>query len=278
MNHLLGLNTGIIKSPQGVVVIALKFITSAQSQQLVYLPPDQLQSVLFAVFNCYRTLQQLHQQSPEQVREFVIAQTQALSENIPAFTHEEVNTPDIEYRVTDFIMKQRDGRINFLFFLQNGDVITLELAYTQMEYIMSLFLTTIQNADDAQLTALCLSTNDFLPLYTVDFSGSEGQGIRYNQFSQPEWKTGVFNVFHSIVFIQPDKTIACGAIVKAAAGFEPGRVENIAQYLLQNNTLLSPYKDFRMTIDHVCLDVSSDEGNLDSLLRVHMAHRTAKML
>lgn len=277
MNQLTGMNTGIIKSPQGELVITLKFATNARSQQLVYLPPDQLQSMLFATFSGYCALQHLYRQTPDPVREQVIICTQMLGENIPAILPDEVNNPRVERWVTDFVMKQRHEKIIFLFFLKNGEIITLELAYAQMECVLGFLLTTVQNASDAQLKVLCLSANDFLPLYTVDFISSGGQGINYNQFSPSEWKLGVFNTFHSIVFIQPDGIISCGAIIKAAVAFEPERIENIAQFLLHNNTLLSPYKDHTMTIDHVRLDVPANEGSLERLMRSHLSHRTAKM-
>lgn len=277
MNQLTGLNTGIIKSPQGVVAIALKFTTHSQGQQLVYLPHEQFQSLLFATFSGYRTLQQLHQRIPESVRDLVIAHTQALSGNIPPFAPEEVNSLNIGLRVTEFVMKQRQDKSNFLFFLQNGEVITLKLDYTQMEYVLSLLLNTIQTTDDERLAAFYLSANDFLPLYTVDFTGGAGKGINYNQFPSPEWKSAVFDTFHSIIYIQPEGTISCGAIIKAASTFEPGRIEKIARLLLQNNSMLSPYKDHVMTIDHARLDIPSSEGVQDRLLRTHLAHRTGKM-
>ncbi|MBK4716859.1 MULTISPECIES: YjeJ family protein [Tenebrionibacter/Tenebrionicola group] len=277
MNQLTGLNTGIIKSPQGVVAIALKIAAQSRSQQRLYLPPDQLQSVLFATFNVYLILRQLHQQSPESVQAGVLASSKALSENIPAIDPDEVNKPDIDYRVTDFVMKRKPDNVHFLFFLKNGEVIALQLACVQVEYLLNVLLSTIRNADDAQLTALCLSANDFLPFYTVDFSGGEGRGINYNPFSPPAWKTALFNTFHSIIYRQPDGRLPCGAIIKSASTFNPGRIEAIAQFLLLNNALLTPYKHRKMTIDHAQLTIPAGEESLDRLLRSHLAHRNTKL-
>lgn len=276
MNKLNGINLGIIKSPQGVLAIALK-ISTQQRQQLIYLPPEQLKSVFFACFWGYRHLQKLHDKMPESIREQVIASTQALNSHTLSFSDEELSSPKIDLRVTDFVMKQQQDSINYIFFLQDDNIITLELMFTQMEYVLSAMLTTIQTAEDEALMQLCLNSNDFLPLFTVDFDNGENKGINYNQFSPPKWQLDAFDTYHSVVYIQPDGKISCGFIFKAASFIELARIENIAQFLLYNNGLLTRYKDHKMTINHAYLDISPDEGTMDSLFRAHLAHRTKAM-
>jgi len=277
MNMLKGINTGVINSANGVPVIALKIIDSGDSEQLLLLPPDQLQEVMFALFSCYRSLHRIYQQSPDQIREQVNANSQTLSTNVPAISLDEVQSISAERCVTNFVLKQRQDRINFLFLLQNDENLLLALDYTQIEYVLSLLANTIQNAGNEQLMALCLTMNDFIPLYVTTFNKGENEGIDYNQFSVPDWKSETFDTFHSILFIQPDGAIACGAIIKAEPAFPAGRIEFIAQILLQNNKMLVPYKNHTMIIDHTRLDIPVGDESMEKLLRAHIAHRTKKL-
>ncbi|HDT5918631.1 TPA: hypothetical protein QHC73_005968, partial [Raoultella ornithinolytica] len=144
MNKLMGINTGIIKSATGVLALALKAHSASGSESLIYLPPDRLQSLLFAVFSSYRRLQMMFREDAESVREQVIAQSEALNSRIPVVTLDEVQQPDVALRTIDFVMKPYQERVTFLFFLQNDSVVAIDLALTQMEYLLGLLLTTIQ--------------------------------------------------------------------------------------------------------------------------------------
>lgn len=93
MNKLMGINTGIIKSATGVLALALKAHSASGSESLIYLPPDRLQSLLFAVFSSYRRLQMMFREDAESVREQVIAQSEALNSRIPVVTLDESSSP-----------------------------------------------------------------------------------------------------------------------------------------------------------------------------------------
>ncbi len=277
MSILTGINTSIIKSPKGVFAIALKASCVPATEHLLYLPPNQLQELMFATCSCYRTLQMMHQQDPEPIREKVVADAQALSVNIPPIALDETHSPQIDLRVTSFVMKHRQDKVRFLFFLQNSEVVTLELTLTQMEYVLSVLISTVQNAQDEYLTSLCLGSNDFIAFYTVDFINAQHEGIKYHQFNLPDWKTTVFEHYYSMIGIQHDSNITCGAIIKAGPALDPNRAENIGQYLLRNNALLLPYQEKIAKFDCILLNIAGDEGTLDSLLRAHLAHRTVKL-
>lgn len=276
MNILTGINTSIINSPKGVTAIAVKTNTT-NSKQLIYLPLDQLQEVMFAVFGCYRTLHRHYQQSPEQIRNRVNTHAQVLSTNIPEFSLDEMQNPNSGRCVTGFELKQRQEQIHFLFLLQNEENLVLVLAYTQIEYVLSLMVKTLQRAGNEPLLGLCLSMNDFVPFYVTDFSHLESQGINYHQFSVPDWKSALFDTFHSILFILPAGAIPCGAIIKSTPELATGRLEFISQLLLQNNSLLAAHQHPGMAIEHSKLDIPAGEESMARLLRAHAAHRTMKM-
>ncbi|NIY47835.1 YjeJ family protein [Cedecea colo] len=277
MGVLTGINTGIIKSPKGVLAIVLKASSTPAIEHLLYLPPDRLQELMFATCSCYRSLQMMHQHEPERIKNKVVADTQALSNNIPGVTLDEIHNPLIERRVTSFIMKHRQDNVRFLFFLQNDEVVTLELTLTQMEYVLTMLLSTVRNAEDAWLTSVCLDANDFTPFYTVDFSNAQHAGIKYQQFDVPDWKSAVFEHYYSIIATQHDGNITCGAIIKAGPALDNSRAGKIGQFLLQNNSLLLPYQKEIAKFDCMMLNVPGNEGDLDRLLRAHLEHRTMKL-
>ncbi len=277
MGIVTGINTGIIKSPQGVLAIVLKSSSAPATEHLLYLPPDQLQEMMFATCSCYRSLQKMHQHDPERIRDKVMADTQALSANIPAVTLDEIHNPLIDLRVTSFVMKHGQDRVHFLFFLQNGEEVALELTLTQMEYVLNVLLGTVRHAQEAHLTSLCLGANDFMPFYTVDFRNAQHEGIKYHQFNVPEWKSIVFDHYYSVIGIQHDGDITCGAIIKAGPALAHSRAENIGHFLLRNNSLLLPYQQKVAKFDCTLLDIPGNEGSLELLLRAHLEHRNLKL-
>lgn len=177
------------------LALALKAHSASGSESLIYLPPDRLQSLLFAVFSSYRRLQMMFREDAESVREQVIAQSEALNSRIPVVTLDEVQQPDVALRTIDFVMKPYQERVTFLFFLQNDSVVAIDLALTQMEYLLGLLLTTIQKTEDRDFISLALRENDFIPFYTVDFMPANGEGIKYNQFDVPAWNPPRWTIF-----------------------------------------------------------------------------------
>lgn len=277
MGVLTGINTGIVKSPKGVLAVVLKTSSTPAIEHLLYLPPDQLQELMLATCSCYRSLQMMHQHESERTKDKVVAATQALSNNMPTVTLNEIQNPLIELRVTSFMMEHRQDNLHFLFFLHNGEVVTLELTLPQMEYVLTMLLGTIRNAEDACLTSVCLGANDFTPFYTVDFSNAQHEGIKYHQFKVPDWKSRIFEYYYSIIAIQHDGNITCGAIIKAGPALDNSRAGNIGQYLLRHNSLLSPYQEEIAKFDCIMLNVPGNEGGLERLLRAHLEHRTVKL-
>lgn len=276
MNTLKGVNAGVIKTAEGVPVIALKMSDSSDSESLILLPPGQLQEVMFAMFSGYRSLLQRYQQSPEQIQEQVKNDSQLLSTNVPEISADELNI-NIERCVTSFAPKLRQDRINLLFLLQNGENAFIALTYTQIEYVLSVLIKTLQSAENEQLVMLCLTMNDFIPLYVTSFNEDGDKGINYNQFTPEEWKSELFNTYHSLLFIQPDGKIPCGAIIKADPEFPEGRIEFIGQILLHNNSQLKQYQEQKMTVVRTRMNIPAGEENQERLLREHIAHRTTKL-
>lgn len=277
MSLLTSFNSGYIKSPEGVLAIVIKAATTSDAEQSIYLPPNQLAELIFALSSCYRSLQKMYLEDPEGIKEKVIADGKTLNANVPVFTHDELHNPKIELRVNDFVLKNKDDRAALLFFLQNGSVLTIEFSLTQVEYLLTLLITTIKSTEDNNLAFLCLSTNDFIPLYCVNFINPEGEGIKYQQFSVPSWKAEVYECFYSIIGQQHDGNVTCGVIIKTDAGLEQARAENIGQILVQNNSLLSAYKDKIAKFDCRLLNISAGEESLERLLRAHVEHRTQAM-
>ena len=277
MNKLMGINTGIIKSATGVLALALKAHSASGSESLIYLPPDRLQSLLFAVFSSYRRLQMMFREDAESVREQVIAQSEALNSRIPVVTLDEVQQPDVALRTIDFVMKPYQEWVTFLFFLQNDSVVAIDLALTQMEYLLGLLLTTIQKTEDRQFISLALRENDFIPFYTVDFMPANGEGIKYNQFDVPAWKSAALDDFYSLLIVQDNGDIPCGVIIKAVPGIEPSRVNAIGELLLNNNSLLIPYRQHTMTFEYEKMDPAATVEERESLLKAHIKHRQAKI-
>ncbi|WP_434586694.1 YjeJ family protein [Klebsiella sp. R390] len=275
MNTLTGINSGIIKSPQGVVAIALKASCASGAEHLLYLPPNQMRELMFAISACHRALLENYQTEPEVVKAQVTAATNILSANPPVITLEEVQNPQVELRVTNFIFKQNKGKPTFLFFLQNEGVVSIELSLAQIEFIITLFLISIRKSDDEGFITLMTGANDFIPLYTTAVSTTQGGGLTYHRFNIPEWKIGVLACFYSLIFIQQDGHVPCGIIFKAGDTLEPSRAENIGTLFLSGNTLLAPYKTQSMHVDCVKLDVNED--NMESLLRAHFNHRATKL-
>ncbi|HAT1648548.1 TPA: hypothetical protein I8Y12_004498 [Raoultella planticola] len=277
MNKLVGINTGIIKSATGVLAMALKVRSASDAESLIYLPPDRLQSLLFAVFSGYRQLQMMFQEDAEGIREQVIAQSEALNSRIPVVTLDEVQQPDIALRTIDFVMKSNQERVTFLFFLQNDSVVAVDLALTQMEYLLGLLLTTIQKTEDREFISLALRENDFIPFYTVDFMSANGEGVKYNQFNVPSWKSAALDDFYSLLIVQDNGDIPCGIIIKAVAGLEPSRANEIAELLLNNNSLLISCQQQTITFEYEKMDPATTVEERESLLRAHIKHRQAKI-
>jgi len=278
MSTLIGANAGIIQSPMGFLAIALKITDDSGYNKLIYLPPDQLQSLFFAIINCYRKLTMLNIQSPELIKPQVIQATRELNNNIPTVTADELNNPVASLRVIDFILHQRKDSASLLFFLEGGETVLVVSKYTQFEYLLSLLLNTIHSTGDETLERICLNSSDFILCYTVDFGSLGNKGISYNQFSVPDWKSDMFDTFHSIIYIQDDGSIPCGVIIKSEANFASGRIDNIGQLLLDSQTLLAPYRHLDMHVDHLPLAISADERNMDTMFRAHLAHRQAKLI
>lgn len=277
MSLLAFFNTGYIKTPEGVLAIVLKAGTLPDAEHLIYLPPKQLEELIFALSSCYRSLQKMYLEDPDGIKEKVIADGKLLNANVPVLTHDELHNPKIDLRANEFILKNKDNQPALLFFLQNGSVVTIDFSLTQVEYLLTLLITTIKNTEDNNLAFLCLTTNDFIPLYCVNFINPEGKGIKYQQFSVPAWKAEIYEYYYSIIGQQHDGNVTCGVIIKADAGLEQGRAESIGQMLVQNNSLLSAYQDKIAKFDCRLLNISAAEESLERLLRAHVEHRTQAM-
>lgn len=277
MTLLTGINTGIIKSPKGVLAIVVKATTSSTAEQLLYLPPDRVQELMFALCGGYRALQRLHQACPETITAQVQKETLAMSASVPSVTPDEVHNPILALRVTDLVMKLRENNVTLLFFLQDSSVVTLELALTQMEFMLNVFVTTIQNTQDALFIAMCSGANDFVPLYTVDFTQEKGKGINYNQFTIPDWKSRICPWLYSVIALQRDGAIPCGIIIKTGQALDPGRAEAIGQLLLRSNGLLMPFEESVSAFDCMRLDLQAGEESTETLLRAHLKHRVMKL-
>nr|VUD32912.1 secretion ATPase [Raoultella sp. NCTC 9187] len=151
MNILTGINSGIIKSPNAVLALALKMQSVVSAEALVYLPPDRVQDLVFAVFSGYRRLQMLFREDPESIRARTIADTERLNNRTLTVTLDEIQNPNVALRVTDFVMKDGQEKVTFLFFLQNDEVISVDLTVTQMEFLLNLLLATIHKTGTRRL-------------------------------------------------------------------------------------------------------------------------------
>lgn len=278
MDILTGINAGFIKSQNGAVVaIALKVATVQMSTHLIYLPPEQLREVMFAACNCYRELQMMHHADPEKTKNQVMADSLALKENAPEIILDELQNPHMELCVTEFVLKRRENKVRFLFFLRNGDVPALELTLTQIEYVLNTLVYTVQQTEDAKLASYCLSDNDFSPFYAIDFNNNGKPGVKYQKFNVPDWKDTIYDSFYSILYIQGDGHINCGAIIKAGSELESGRAENIGMTLLQRNSYLMPYQKEVTKIDYAKLNIPGNEGSMERLIRTHIEHRNNRI-
>ncbi|GEM_PF-1521474 len=277
MNILTGINTGIIKSPDAVLALALKMQSVLIAETLMYLPPDRVQDLVFAVFCGYRRLQMVFREDPESIRARTIADTERLNNRTLSVTLDEIQNPNVALRVTDFVMKYRQDKVTFLFFLQNEEVISVDLTVTQMEFLLNLLLATIHKTGDAAFVSLALQANDFIPFYTVDFANIGSSGVNYNKFNVPAWKFSAFSDFYSLVMIQEDGDIPCGAIIKALPELEPSRIKAIGELLVNNNPLLAPYR--QRTLAFACEKIAPEvrEEEMEKLLRAHIQHRVTKM-
>ncbi|HAT1578242.1 TPA: hypothetical protein I8Y25_004691 [Raoultella ornithinolytica] len=278
MNKLQGINTGIIQSEQGVLALVLKAQSAASADILMYLPPERVQALIFAVFSCYRSLQLMHCKDPQGVRAQAIAEAESFNNHVPIVTLDEIQRPDASLRVDDFVMKSRQHHVNFLFFLQNDDIVSLDLALPQMEYLLNLLLATVQKTEDTYFISRTLQENDFIPFYTVDFMPAGGDGVKYNQFNVPTWKSAVFGDFYSLVIILDNGEIPCGIIIKAVPELEPNRAKAIGELLLNNNTLLAPYRGRTVSFDYEKMDLAASEEEKEKLLRAHIKHRQEKIV
>ncbi len=277
MNILTGINSGIIKSPNAVLALALKMQSVLSAEALVYLPPDRVQDLVFAVFSGYRRLQMLFREDPESIRARTIADTERLNNRTLTVTLDEIQNPNVALRVTDFVMKDGQEKVTFLFFLQNDEVISVDLTVTQMEFLLNLLLATIHKTGDAAFISLALQANDFIPFYTVNFANIDSSGINYNKFNVPAWKLSAFSDFYSLVMIGDDGDIPCGAIIKALPGLEASRIKAIGELLLNNNPLLAPYRQRALAFECQKIDPQIREEELEKLLRAHIQHRTTQM-